>query len=245
MSTENSQNYNISTIAFEGAHRAGKGTNIQFLCNHLEERGIPHITLRGDGSRLGIGRDMGDPYSPYWQKLSTELHEKDVPKEKWNFAAYLLAREFIIQKNVYMPRLLENSHKDKGVVVLDRSVLSRTLIPREMVDPCLWDSEIKKMLYSKPGTWKGKEIKVEDVTPDIIFDLVAPLEVLLSRLDKNDPKYEFRKRNLTERYDWYINTEKYLPEEIRSKVVKINTDRSPTEIFCEIASIICEKLKIE
>lgn len=242
MSVENN-GFNIRSIAFEGPHRVGKGYNINLLSEYLADKKIPSIILKGDGSRPGSGSSEGDPLSKYWQNISFELHRPNVDTTLWEKAAYILSKEYLIWKNIYFPRKIEKAGAKCGVVILDRSILSRTLIPREKVDRHLWSEKIPSDLYKKPKDWKGREINIDDVAPNLILSLYAPLETLVSRLDKDDPKYEFRKRNLINRYEWYIDAVNYIPERLKSHVVSINTDRNPNLVFEDIKSVLEERIK--
>ena len=243
MSAENN-GFNIQSIAFEGPHRAGKGCNINLLSEYLANKNIPSIILKGDGSRPGVGSSEGDPFSKFWQSVSLELHKPDADTELWEKAAYILSKEYLIWKEIYFPRKIKQLGVESGVIILDRSILSRTLIPREKIDPHLWNEEIPNSLYKKPESWKGQEIEIVDVTPNLIFSLYAPLETLISRLDKDDAKYEFRKRNLIRRYEWYIDAINYIPESLKSRVVSVNTNRDLNLVFEDIKSVLKERMGI-
>lgn len=242
MSAEN--NIAIPVVAFEGPHRVGKETNIQKLQEYFTNKGVPCKVLRGDGSRTGQNNNEGDPYSIFWQRLNSDLHKPETPKDLWNYSSYILAKEFLICKRVYFPREIHKQQKNFGVIILDRSILSRTLIPREILDQVCWKDQIPNILYKKPAVWKGKEICIDDVAPDLILNLVAPIEVLLSRLDKSDPKYTFRKGNLLKRYDWYIDSVNYIPDHLKCRVVTIDTNRNTNEVFEEIVSVIDQKIDL-
>lgn len=45
----------IFSLGFEGAHRSGKGTQIELLSRSLEDKRIPFLIVRGDGSRPNKG----------------------------------------------------------------------------------------------------------------------------------------------------------------------------------------------
>lgn len=63
----------ILTVAFDGMHRAGKGTQIELLKNELQETGIPCISIRGEGYRSGLNSSQGDPKTDFWVKMSEQL----------------------------------------------------------------------------------------------------------------------------------------------------------------------------
>lgn len=106
------QKREVISIAFEGMHRAGKGTHIEALKSKLAEDGIPAVDIRGEGSRAGRGETAGDPHSEWWLKLNQELHKKqgDEDATKWDEAAYRLARELIVWRD----RFISNQVKAAG-----------------------------------------------------------------------------------------------------------------------------------
>jgi thymidylate kinase len=234
----------ISTVAFEGPHRVGKGLNITKLSTYLTHKGTPHVVLRGDGTRPGLGESIGDPPSEYWVKTGQLLRNPDTPKEMWNYASYVLSKELLIWKNVYLPRLIIESSTNKGLIILDRSILSRTMIPRELIEPSEWEREVPLSLYKKPANWKGKPISIDAVAPDTVISLVAPLNTLIGRLEKDNSKFEFRKRLLTSRYDWYLNAADYIPQHLKPRVKEFNTDLPPDEVFEKILTNLQQTINI-
>lgn len=232
------KNINISTIGYEGANRTGKGTQIALMSELLCANMIPHVVLRGDGSRNGDGTVPGDPYSEWWLSMNPKLRDPNEPKELWNTSSYRLARELIVWRERIMPNILKELGLDFGLILIDRSALSRTLVPRE-ITPDILPSEID--LYqdrmretSASGQYKGKEVKLADVVPDIIFEFTVPKEILLQRFDDSDPKNTFRRWLVEERYDWYMNASSYIPEEHRSRIIRLDANRPPSEIFSDV-----------
>jgi len=58
----------ISVVAIEGLHNSGKSTQIAGLYSNLKKDGILVVVLRGHGFRSGVGLDIGDPISSWWQR---------------------------------------------------------------------------------------------------------------------------------------------------------------------------------
>lgn len=216
----------VTVIGFEGPHRVGKGEQIERLGRHLDSRGVMNLTLRGDGSRTGEGISYTDTKSDWWIDINKRLRTPERKLEDWNVTSNRLARELVVWRDRLMPNLLDRIGRYEGVLLVDRSLLSRTLIPREQgLDP-------KEALYVPLG--KGRVIIPDDVCPDIIFDLTAPKETLMARLDPSDPKYDFRKRLIEQRYDWYVDAKNHIPEHLQSRVITVDSSRPIEEVSYDI-----------
>ena len=222
----------IISLGFEGSNRAGKGTQIEILSNKLKEMNIPYLTIRGDGSRPNEGKHKGDPISDWWSKTIPLLKEKvNKDGELWNISSTRLARELLVFKNRVLPKMATENNKPVAVLLIDRTLLSRTMVPRsqKIVD-------IKNNLYPKDS-----KFNLEDVCPDIIFNILVDKDTLLSRLDHNDPKYEFRKNLILEKYDWYLDAHKYIPTELQNRVIQIDGSSDPETVNKSIIEIINNK----
>jgi len=222
----------VISVGFEGPNRAGKGTQIELLTNKLNELGIPNLTIRGDGSRPNEGGHLGDPISEWWSKTLPALRDpQNKDGELWNISSARLARELIIFRDRILPAMAEKNDKPVAVLLIDRSLLSRTMVPRSqgVVD-------ISNNLY--PNDMK---FKAQDVSPEIIFNIIVGRNDLLSRLDAEDPKYEFRKKLILEKYAWYLDAHRYLPTDLQDRVVLIDGTLTPEEVHASIVSILNEK----
>jgi hypothetical protein len=227
----------IISIGFEGPNRAGKGTQCALLRNWLTERGIPSLIVRGDGSRTGSGERPEDPPSPWWQAVNRRLHPHDhelpADYEAWNRAAYRLARELVVWRDRVLPGLVRAQGRRLGVLLVDRSLLSRTMIPRAM-----GATDVTGALYAERYTTKGRRISPELVCPDLIVNLTAPRRVLVSRLDPGDPKFEFRKRLIEGTCDWFGDAVAYIPRHLRSRVVKVDASEEADRVFRRVLSLV-------
>ena len=217
-------------MAFEGLNRAGKGTQIENLKKVLSETDISFVELRGDGTRDGLGLHDGDPLSPWWQGYSKTLRSEGTTTD-WHYAAYLLAKDIKTWKE-------EGANLDKQIALLDRSIISRAAF---VIDRERTPTEILLVQHLYP-VQPGPKIQLEDILPDVIFELAAPKEVLLSRLDQKDPKYEFRARMVHEMYDTYYSAKDRLPESVRERIVSIDSGRPPDEVFDTILEILDTRL---
>jgi thymidylate kinase len=223
----------ILSIGFEGPNRVGKGTQCALLQDWLSERDVPSLIVRGDGSRTGSGDSPGNPKSEWWQEVNTWLHTSRASYEDWDLASYRLARELIVWRERVLPRCAGACGQKLGVLLIDRSLLSRTMIPR-----AARVQVVSHHLYPlRPGR-RGKKVSPDLVCPDLILNLTAPKHVLLSRLDINDPKYEFRKRLIVETCAWFEDAMDYIPSYLKTGVVKVDAARDREVVFAQILAIL-------
>lgn len=228
----------IKTIAFEGLHRSGKGTQIEILNQKLETLGIPTVTIRGAGSRPNSDSSIGDPYSLWWEKHLKVLRSPDAKKLDWIDGARRLARELVVFRDRVLPKLTKEQQKDEAILLVDRSVLSHLAI--------LEKNEISNLGENIYGTKdiNGRNLpEIKDVFPDLIFYMKADTEILLSRLEKDDPKYEFRRRNILENVDSFQKAIEAIPEKYRDRIIQVDASASIEEIGNYIFNIIKNLLK--
>lgn len=223
----------ILSLGFEGPNRVGKGTQCALLQRWLAERGIPSVIIRGDGSRTGTGDSPGNPPSSWWQEVNTWIHTSRARYEDWDLTSYRLARELIVWRERVLPRWVETAGKNLGVLLVDRSLLSRTMIPR-----AAQVQDVGRNLYPVRAGQHGRIISPGRVCPDLIFNLTVSRDVLLARLDANDPKYEFRKRLISETYTWFDEAIDYIPAELRARVVQVDAAGDKERVFGRILAIL-------
>ncbi len=225
----------ILTIGFEGPNRVGKGTQISLLGRYLSLHEIPFLVIRGDGSRPMSGLS-GDPCSLWWSEMNKKLRTT-AELSDWDLAACRLAREMIVWRDRVLPRVLRKADKEFGCLLIDRSILSRSHVTREAGSLDVNDLYPRRFL-------KGKSITYETVCPDIIFNLIAPKEVLQTRLDPNDPKYYFRKLLIETKSEWYAETVFVFPDYIQRRIVSIDGTKPPDTVASEIATLLYERFPI-
>ncbi len=231
------KNPKVFSIGFEGSHRSGKGTNIELLKNKLEKLKIPFIIVRGSGTRPNEGEHIGDPISDWWTKKLPLLRREGSSIKDWNESSYRLARELIVFRDRVLPNMLKESSSKIAFLLVDRSILSETMITRES------ENETGRInLYPDNAGEKGKVITAEMVCPDILFNFIADKETLLLRLDKSDPKYEFRRKLIEEKSDWYKDAKDFIPNNLKDRVIEINATKTLEEIQEEIMKILSEKI---
>jgi thymidylate kinase len=144
-------------------------------------------------------------------------------------AAYRLGRELVVWRDRVLPHCARAQGQKLAVLLVERSLLSRTMIPRAMRVPDVADS-----LYPEKARITGRKLSADLVCPDIILHLSAPKSTLLSRLDLNDAKYEFRRRLIEETHTWFEDAVDYLPPHLRARIVQIDASRDRDAVFAEI-----------
>jgi thymidylate kinase len=223
----------IITIGFDGPNRVGKGTQCIRLQKWLAGHEIPSLIIRGAGSRRGKGEQPGDPQSLWWQEVNLWLHTSQASCHDWNMTAYKLARELLVWRDRVLPNWVKSSGQEFGVLIVDRSLLSRIMIPRAM-----GLADIAHNLYPEQARLKGRRISPELVCPDLIFNLTAPWWILNARLDSSDPKYEFRKKVIAETYHWFKDAVTYLSKPLQARVVEIDSSRDIEVVFSDVLAIL-------
>lgn len=217
---------NIITLGFDGPNRSGKATQCALLQNWLAARGVTSLIIRGAGSRPGRGHQPGDPHSIWWQEVNHWLHAPQTNQEAWHITSYRLARELIVWRDRVLPCVIKTRGQTWGVLLVDRTLLSRTMIPRARQYP-----DVANYLYPEHARLRGRRITPALICPDLIFNLIAPPEVLMARLGLHDPKYNFRRRLIHETSHWFRDAVRYLPEPLQSRVVEIDASREAEVVF--------------
>lgn len=174
-------------IAFDGNHRVGKGTQLSLTAARLHSVGYsPHI-LRCDGSRPGLGGDVSDPRSTWWQSFKDYARDHEDPYEAWREGARRLLGEAAERISLADP------HK-RPVFLYDRSYLSRAqMVIKEGSIPC--QETMYGTLLNDEEAGALERILLT-TRPDILLYLDVPAADLLERLTPDDPKYEFRRNNI-------------------------------------------------
>lgn len=225
-----SEKIKIDTVAFEGLHRSGKGTQIEFLKEKLDEIGIPAIVVRGGGSRTNNGSDIGDPYSSWWEKHLSNLKKPDSKKSDWIEGSRRLSREMIVFRDRILPKFAEQKGASRAVLLIDRSILSHIA----MLD----DDDIlnmdKEHVYGVRSNQGKKLPDTANVFPDLLFYLKSSSDTLLKRLDENDPKYEFRKKNILENGGKFDGAISLLSDTLKDRIITIDASLTPEDISDKI-----------
>ena len=223
---------NILSFAFDGMHRVGKGTQIELLESELKETGIPYISIRGEGYRNGLNDSPGDPKTDFWIKMSEQL-KKGSDLHLWDEASYRLARELIVWRDRILSKEVDKALAPFGVLLVDRSFISKSVLKNLQLKPPPEKIFSSDELYPEL-VQDHKKITVDMVLPDIIFELVAPREILLSRLDVNDSHYEFRKNGIENNYDVYMEAKDHLPQIIKDIIVTVDSSMEPEDVHKKI-----------
>lgn len=226
MSIENAR----PVIGFDGLHRAGKGTQAELLSDYFLKRRVFSLTVRGDGTREGLGQTPGDPVDTDWQERSRRLKTVDRTVEGWNLASYILARE--LHGHITNP-----SGPDR--IIVDRTLLSRTAF---LLHRGVLPHHQRATLDSLYPDAIDANFPIEETIPDVIFEMSVPdPEILLDRLDPSDPKYDFRAQNIRGGFTAAQAAREYLPESIEARVVTLDATQTPEKIHNQVTRHLGER----
>jgi len=240
--------YNIErpiTIAFDGLHRVGKGTQTRALVEALSKNGMDTLVVRGDGTRDGLGLTQGDPFSLEWQQRNKYIKsEQGGSVDDWNASSLVLLREL-------SELLYDEREKKYDAIIIDRSILSRAafLLHRGVGMPGK-RMTLDELYPSNRSLQIDEQLDLEALVPDVVFDLRAESPVsLLKRLDQDDPKYVFRSRNIKGGFESSLQAKQHVPENVENKVNVLNAGDSPQDVHdkvlaCLGASAVGERLKL-
>ena len=230
----------IHTIAFEGEHRSGKGTQIELLKENLDRLNIPYIMVRGAGSRPNKNEHKGDKYSEWWEEHLKVLRSSGVSKNDWSNGSKRLARELIVFRDRFLPQLALEKNSARAILLIDRSILSHLI----MFDLNKISDQDVKNIYGDRDSKNRKMPPIDAIIPDIIFYLKTNTDTLLLRLEleKTDPKYEFRKKNIIENEGVFDHAINILPKYIKDAVVTIDGSKTPKQISEEIFALVNKKI---
>ena len=179
-----------------------------------------------------MGKSAGDPFDLWWQENSKKLRVEGTTEE-WHYAAYKLAEELSKWRETI-------DSLDKEVILLDRSLISRASFVLDREPGPFSILEINDLYPIQPE----KELELEDVLPDIIFELTAPKNILLSRLDPNDPKYDFRAKIIENNYDNFSRARTLLSPIIQERIIQIDSSRPIDQVFDDILEELNNKLTL-
>ena len=233
------------TIAFDGLHRVGKGTQTRALVETLITKGLNSIVVRGDGTRDGLGLTQGDPFDLEWQQRNKYIKsEQGGSVEDWNASSLILLRE--------LSGLLSVEQEKKfDAVIIDRSILSRAAFLLHRGVGMNGERMTLDELYPSNQSLQGDErLDLKALVPDVIFDLRAENPgSLLTRLDQDDPKYIFRSRNIKGGFESSAQARYHVPENVEERVEVLDAGDSPENVHGKViaslgASALGERLKL-
>lgn len=218
------------TIAFDGLHRAGKGTQANALTEVLSDRNLTSLIVRGDGTRDGLGLTAGDPFSVEWQQRNKYMKsEGGGSVEDWNTSSLILMQELSV--------ILRNG-REEGIdaVIIDRSMLSRAaFLLHRGVSITGQRMTLDELYPNNQNLYGDDKLDLEALIPDVIFDLRVQTPMsLLERLDQDDAKYVFRSRNIKGGFDSSIKAKHHVPESVEARVKTLNAAQSPDEVHRKV-----------
>ena len=222
-------------IGFDGLHRAGKGSQIEHLQKYLKSCDIYNVILRGDGTRGGRGPNAENPYdfeSVWWRENLGYFKQEPASIEeaisKLNLKSQRLNREIAAYKHC----LDRSKSRESGVIILDRTFVSRFFTMRQYVPDITLEESLK---LHHPVTKK----KVEFAVPDCTFVLHTSKANLMNRIKaKHDgsEKYYFKEnivQNYFELFEEVLNKVKSIPG-----VNILDANRHEVESHEEVISIL-------
>jgi thymidylate kinase len=220
----------ISIVGFDGNHRVGKGTQIDILSMSLADRGIRSLVLRGDGSRPGLGLSEGDPHSPWWQKFKQHIKEFDNEYDAWRIGARRLLGEAAA-------KIASIDDNVTTVVLLDRSKISRTQMTFKEGLSANFET-----MYRNDGNDEYNDTSLQVLAPELTVYMHAPTSVLLGRLSPQDPKYEFRRKNIINSQDTFDSAFEYCRGN-GEEVIAVRADQDPVDVTRNVRdAIIAQRL---
>ena len=233
------------TIAFDGLHRVGKGTQTRALVETLTDKGLVSIVVRGDGTRDGQGLTQGDPFDLVWQQRNKYIKfEQGGSVENWNASSLVLLRE--------LSELLRVQRERKyDAIIIDRSILSRAAFLLHRGVGMIGERMSLDELYpSNQSLQVDERLDLEALVPDLIFDLQSKNpSTLLKRLDQNDPKYVFRSRNIKGGFESSVQAKSHVPENVEERVEVLDAGDLPVNIHRKViaslgASALAKRLRL-
>lgn len=220
----------ISIVGFDGNHRVGKGTQIDLLSMALADKGIRSLILRGDGSRPGLGNSEGDPHSQWWQNFKEYAKGFDNEYDAWRIGARRLLGEAAA-------KIASIDDNMTTVVLFDRSRISRTQMTLKEGLPTNFET-----MYRNDGNDEYEDARLKTLAPDLTVYMHAPTSILLGRLSSQDPKYEFRRRNIINSQDTFDSAFEHCRDK-GEDIVAIKADQDPVEVTLNVRdAIITRKL---
>lgn len=220
-------------IGLDGIHRSGKGRQIDRLETRFERNDIGSLTVRGDGTRDGKGNTPGDPYSTHWQERSRHLRSQDAKPEDWHASAYDIVHDLY-------------DHATSGqhdVILADRSLISRAAFMLYCgAVPGRKGFDLEELYPVRDHVPPRSQIDLRRTLPDVLFHLeVDDPDVVMARLDPDDPKYEFRAHNIQVTFEGYRHAARVLPPEVRDRVHPIDAALEEDVVHRQIVRALGER----
>lgn len=118
------------------------------------------------------------------------------------------------------------------VILLDRSRISRTQMTLKEGLPVNFE-----IMYRNDGNDEYSDASLKALVPDLTVYMHAPASVLLGRLSSQDPKYEFRRKNIITSQDSFDDAFEHCRES-GEDVVAVKADQDPIEVTLSVRNAI-------
>lgn len=218
-------------IGFDGLHRSGKGTQISLLQSKLDKINAPSLVARGDGTRRGTGSSAFDYPSTWWKERWDYFQDKSNGSfflDNANLKFQRLNREAKFYFYKCLEKEMKRRKSDLGVMIMDRTLPSRYLTLLSFCQGISFEDSIKSY-NPKNGLF------VPPMTPDLVFIMHAPKEILLKRLEettKSPKDYHCKINIISKYYDSFESVAKSLSG--REGYSVLDSTRDPEELSDEI-----------
>jgi thymidylate kinase len=230
----------IYVVGFDGLHRSGKGTQINYLKEYLTASESPHVVIRGDGTRRGKGELSYDPKSTWWQFNYDYFFKPDSsPSEtlyKRNLLYQRISREAQFWLRRGLPTIARDSSANRAFLVMDRTFLSRLFVMRQICPSISIDEALNSYNPNNSNI-------VESIIPDITFALDVSKTELLRRCESatdQPDKADFRRNNLLNHYGLYEKVLDEVCRDSRFNVCRVPGESSPEEIHSFVKKVVME-----
>lgn len=89
----------------------------------------------------------------------------------------------------------------------------------------------KYRLETTHAVIEGDKVDVESIDFGTIYYLRVPSAVLLGRVSEDDPKYEFRKKNIIEKEGLFEKAIDQMPRSVQSNIKVVDGNQNPQDVF--------------
>ena len=212
-------------ITFEGDHRSGKGTQIDLYKDTYD----PDITVvRGDGSyQGGLEGIASDDEIAFRDHLNERLYkETDKAELLWGIAATACALTVAKPELAGIPLLI-----DRGPISRAAFLLSRGKAGKELID-----GMYPGFTYDMDGrTFTQPTVDIDSIDFGRIVYIQVPTSVLLSRITDDDPKADFRRKNIREKEGLFDRAVESMPSSVRASIEVIDGNQAPRDVLASYA----------